>query len=966
MTNYKWQISLTSAIITDMLSVLGKIFDSNDKEVKKLNPLISEISSLEEKMKKLKDSDFPKKTEELKKRLKKGDSIASVTPEAFALVREAARRSIGQRHYDVQLMAAASLSLGKISEQKTGEGKTLSAIPALYLHALTGRGVHLVTVNDYLARRDAGWMGPVLNLLGMKVSSIISEQSFIYDTEYTNSEVHDFRLAHLKPVSRKEAYQADIVYGINSEFGFDYLRDNMAQDIDQVSQRDYYFAIVDEVDSVLIDEARTPHIISQPDETPTNKYYEYAQLVDKLSSDTDYKIDEKLHTAHLTEHGLGKIEKLYGIQNIYEKDFDTVYHIEAALKARTLFKKEKDYIVKDGEVILVDEFTGRLMEGRRLSEGLHQAIEAKEKVAIQRESKTIATVSLQNYFRMYEHLAGMTGTAVTESQEFHKIYKLDVIVIPTNKTVQRKDVSDAIYKTGRAKFSAVVREIEEAHKTGQPVLVGTTSIEKNEILSQLLRRKGIKHELLNAKNHEREAEIISKAGEKGAVTVATNMAGRGVDIILGGESPKSEDGSEDQNSREWKTWKKNHDEVLDLGGLYVIGTERHESRRIDNQLRGRSGRQGDPGKSRFFVALDDEIMRIFGGDSIAGLMTKFNMPEDMPLEHPIVSRAIEQAQSKVEGFNFDRRKQLVEYDDVLNKQRQIIYKRRREVLEGAKNEKVNLKEEIQGNIEKSITQSVMSAELTPEADKLNENIVSDFTTIIKFDDESQKELVKQLDNLNGPDEKIKFLNDIAVKMYDSRENQIDPKVMRQLEFFVTISVIDNLWMDHLDVVDNLREGIGLRAYGQKDPLVEYKNEAFRLFETLNNGIDDEIAHRIFKMHVASDHEHVHTDEIPAGGEMGVDEVSQGSIRQTQDFKRTKKSKKTDIGKPSPSISVSSSSSGSGLSSGVFSTAPAIGVSAAATIGSTTPPAKKPGRNDACWCGSGKKYKKCHLDSDLGR
>lgn len=928
-----------------MFSVLGKLFDSNDKEIKKLEPLISEINSLDEKMRKLKISDFPKKTEEFKKRLEKGDSIASITPEAFALVREASRRSIGQRHYDVQLMAAASLSLGKISEQKTGEGKTLSAIPALYLHALTGRGVHLVTVNDYLARRDAGWMGPVFNLLGMKVSSLISEQSFIYDPKYINSEVHDPRLSRLKPVSRKEAYQADVVYGINSEFGFDYLRDNMAQNIQQVVQRDYYFAIVDEVDSVLIDEARTPHIISQPDETPTTKYYEYAQLVDKLSSDTDYKIDEKLHTAHLTEHGLGKIEKLFGVQNIYEKDFDTVYHIEAALKARTLFKKEKDYIVKDGEVILVDEFTGRLMEGRRLSEGLHQAIEAKEKVAIQRESKTIATVSLQNYFRMYEHLAGMTGTAVTEAQEFHKIYKLDVVVIPTNKGVQREDATDAIYKTGRAKFTAVVKEIEEAHKTGQPVLVGTTSIDKNEILSELLRRKGIKHELLNAKNHEREAEIISKAGEKGAVTVATNMAGRGVDIILGGESPKKEDGTDDTDSAAWKAWKKNHDEVLELGGLYVIGTERHESRRIDNQLRGRSGRQGDPGKSRFYVALDDEIMRIFGGDSIAGLMTKFNMPEDVPLEHSIVSRAIEQAQSKVEGFNFDRRKQLVEYDDVLNKQRQIIYTRRREVLESSTDEKNSLKDEILGNIEGSISQSITSAELTPEAEKLNENIVSDFSTIIPFDDESQKELVKQLDKMSGPEEKTKLLNDIAIKMYETREKQVDPKVMRRIEYLVTLSVIDNLWMDHLDIVDNLREGIGLRAYGQKDPLVEYKNEAFRLFETLMNGIDDEIAHRIFKMHVAADHPHIHMDETPAGGALGLDEKSEKQSKSKKGMTKKIESK------PSISISSTSSVSDSGLSEAKFTPPSSV---------SGLPPSKKPGRNDPCWCGSGKKYKRCHF------
>ncbi len=929
-----------------MLPVLGKLFDSNEKEIKKLEPLVGEVNSLEEKVKKLKDSDFPKKTEELKKRIEKGESLDSIRPEAFALVREAARRSIGQRHYDVQLMAAAVLSMGKISEQKTGEGKTLSAVPALYLHALTGKAVHLVTVNDYLARRDAGWMGPVLKLLGMSVSSIISEQSFIYDHGFKSQEVHDSRLMRLRPVTRKEAYQADIVYGINSEFGFDYLRDNMAQNIDNVSQRGYYFAIVDEVDSVLIDEARTPHIISQPDETPTNKYYEYSKLVEKLSPDTDYKIDEKLHTAHLTEHGLDKIEHLFGIQNIYEKDFDTVYHIEAALKARTLFKKEKDYIVKDGEVILVDEFTGRLMEGRRLSEGLHQAIEAKEGVAIQRESKTIATVSLQNYFRKYELLGGMTGTALTEAQEFHKIYGLDVVVIPTNKNVQREDVSDAIYKTGRAKFSAVVRDIEEVHKTGQPVLVGTTSIDKNEILSDLLRRKGIKHELLNAKNHEREAEIISKAGEKGAVTVATNMAGRGVDIILGGESPRNEDGTDKVGTKEWSTWQKNHDEVLELGGLYVIGTERHESRRIDNQLRGRSGRQGDPGRSRFYVALDDEIMRLFGGDNIAGLMTRFNMPEDVPLEHSIVSRAIEQAQVKVEGFNFDRRKQLVEYDDVLNKQREIIYQRRSVVLASQKDEKTNQKDEVLANIEKSISQMVYSSELAPGESVNNESIVSDFSTIIPFDDASQKELVNQLDKAPNHDDKVKILDEIALKMYESREKQIGEKTMRQVENFVSLSVIDNLWMDHLDVVDNLREGIGLRAYGQKDPLVEYKNEAFRLFETLVAAIDDEIAHRIFKVQVATpehthDHDHVH--EVPVGGEFGADEVS----------KKAKSSKKQKTENSDRNIA----SSGSGASSSSISISPTPPIASSAITG--LPPSKKPGRNDLCWCGSGKKYKKCH-------
>src|SRR5579871_1418163 len=608
-----------------MLSVLTKLFDANDKELKKLQPIIAEINSLDPEVKKYKTAEFAKKTQEFKERISQGESLDLLLPEAFALVREAAHRAIGQRHYDVQLMASTVLAHGKIAEQKTGEGKTLSAVPALYLHSLRGKGVHLVTVNDYLARRDAGWMGPVFNFLGVSVAAIISEQSFIYDPTYTNPDAKDFRLVHLRPTSRQEAYKADIVYGINSEFGFDYLRDNMAQNISQVVQRGHYFAIVDEVDSVLIDEARTPHIISAPDEVPTNKYYDYAKIVEKLSSDIDYRIDEKLRTAHLTDHGIGKVEKLFGIADIYEKDFDTVYHLEAALKARTLYQREKDYIVKDNEVILVDEFTGRLMIGRRLAEGLHQAIEAKEGVPIQRESKTLATVSLQNYFRMYEHLAGMTGTAATEAEEFHKIYKLDVVVIPTNNSVQRIDHHDLIYKTQRSKYAAIADEIEKIHKTGQPVLVGTTAIDKNEIISQILKRRGIKHEVLNAKNHEREAEIIAKAGEKGAVTVATNMAGRGVDIILGGDNPKNEDGTINITSTEWKKWKKDHDEVLALGGLCVIGTERHESRRIDNQLRGRSGRQGDPGATRFFVALDDDIMRLFGGDAISNLMTRFNM-----------------------------------------------------------------------------------------------------------------------------------------------------------------------------------------------------------------------------------------------------------------------------------------------------------------------------------------------------
>lgn len=896
-----------------MLGAITKFFDSNEKEINKLKPLVLEINSLEENIKKLKDSDFPKKTKEFKERVKDGEPLELILPEAFALVREAAKRTIGQRHFDVQLMAATVLARGKIAEQKTGEGKTLSAVPALYLHALTGKSVHLVTVNDYLARRDAGWMGPVFKFLGLSVSSIISEESFIFDPNYVNKNTHDFRLLHLKTITRKEAYEADVVYGINSEYGFDYLRDNMAQDLESVSQRGYYFAVVDEVDSVLIDEARTPHIISAPDEEPTQKYYEYSKLVEKLTPEIDYKIDEKLRTAHLTDHGITKIEKMFGISDIYEKDFDTVYHLEAALKARTLFHKEKDYIVKDGEVILVDEFTGRLMTGRRLSEGLHQAIEAKEGVTIQRESKTLATVSLQNYFRMYEKLAGMTGTAVTEAEEFNKIYKLDVVVIPTHRPLIRKDHSDAIYKVARAKISAVADEIEKAYKKGQPVLVGTTSIDKNEIVSELLKRRGIKHEVLNAKNHEREAEIIAKAGEKGAVTVATNMAGRGVDIILGGDSPKDEEGTDKKGTKEWELWEKKHKEVLDAGGLLVIGTERHESRRIDNQLRGRSGRQGDPGVSRFFVGLDDDIMRLFGGESISGIMTRFNMPEDVPLQHPIVSRAIEQAQIKVEGYNFDIRKHLVEYDDVLNKQREIVYQRRRKALEVGEKTEESLKGDIEEKIEKSISEMVLmqSMQEFQEVESPSAQIAEKFSTIVPFDETSLKQIESQLEQVHSVEEKTSFLTSIAKDVYRTREEQMGKELMGQVERFVMLSVMDNLWMDHLDAIENLRQGIGLRGYGQKDPLVEYKNEAYGMFEKLIDTIDDEIIHRIYKIQVQQaptasvPHQHVHTQ---AAG-------SDSSKQLSSNPKKVNEVKSA--------------------------------------------PGGKLGRNDPCWCGSGKKYKKCH-------
>lgn len=887
-----------------MFDFFSKILDSNIREINRFKPVIEKINSLEEKFKKLKDKDFPQKTQELKQLVKDGTALDEILPEAFALAREASVRALGMRHYDVQLMAAMTLAQGKIAEQKTGEGKTLSAIPALYLHSLTGKGVHLVTVNDYLARRDAGWMGPIFNFLGVSVASIINEKSFLFDPSFIDETAFDFRLRNLKPVTRKEAYLADVTYGINSEFGFDYLRDNMAPDLASMVQRGCYYAIVDEVDSVLIDEARTPHIISAPDEAPSQRYYEYAKVVDKLVSELDFKIDEKFRTAHLTDHGIAKIEKLYGIADIYEKDFDTVYHLEAALKAQTLFHKEKDYIVKDGQVILVDEFTGRLMEGRRLSEGIHQAIEAKEGVVIQRESKTLATVSLQNYFRMYERLAGMTGTAVTESEEFRRIYKLDVIVIPTHTPVKRDDLPDSVYKTGRAKFTAVVAEIERAHKLGQPILVGTTSIDKNEIISQLLKRKGIKHEVLNAKNHQREAQIIADAGKKGAVTIATNMAGRGVDIVLGGDMPKNKDGSPKKDSPEFKAWEKEHKAVLESGGLYVIGTERHESRRIDNQLRGRSGRQGDPGASRFFVALDDEIMRLFGGDRIAGIMTRFNMPEDVPLEHVMVSKSIENAQVKVEGFNFDSRKHLVEYDDVLNKQREIIYRLRRGMLEKSADKDASLKDEIKKRLHPAITSIVNAAMAAAENEpiEIDKKIIEDFSTIIPFDEASQQQLINQLQQTHTPEEKTDYLIKLSEDLYQKREESLTSPIMRQVEKIVCVSVIDNLWMNHLDAVENLRQGIGLRGYAQKDPLVEYKNEGYRMFEQLMWGIDDEIIHRIYRVQIQQEQPLTHSHP------KAVTNAPASEISQTNSPQKA---------------------------------------------------TQKINRNDPCPCGSGKKWKKCH-------
>jgi preprotein translocase subunit SecA len=906
-----------------MFNFLKSFFDYNKKEINRLNKKVLEINRLEDEARKLKDSQFPQETRRLKEELAQGKSLDSLLPWSFALVREASRRLHNERHFDVQLIAGIALHEGKVAEQKTGEGKTLSATTALYLNALTGHGAHLVTVNDYLARRDAGWMGEIFHFLGLKTAAIISDQSYLFDPEYKDKETFDWRLAHLRPISRKEAYQADIIYGINSEFGFDYLRDNMAQSEEELVQRDFNFAIIDEADSILIDEARTPHIISAPYEEDTSKYYRYAKLVRNLDPNVDYKVDEKSRTSNLTEAGIKKIETLLGVNNIYEKDFDTLFHIEAALKALTLFKIDKDYIVKDNEVIIVDEFTGRLLQGRRFSEGLHQAIEAKENVPIQKESKTLATISLQNYFRMYKKLAGMTGTAATEAEEFHKIYKIDVLVIPTHRPMIRRDHPDAIFKTEKGKFKAVVEEIAANYKIGRPVLVGTTSIEKNEYLSQLLRQKGIPHQVLNAKQHEKEAMILLDAGKKGAVTVATNMAGRGVDIILGGAQ-------KDVQSLKLKVkndWQKEHDEVVKLGGLYVIGTERHESRRIDNQLRGRAGRQGDPGETKFFVALDDELMRIFGGEQISRLMTFFNFPEDQPLSHPMVSKAIEQAQVKVEGYNFDIRKHLVDFDDVLNKQREIIYRLRRNILTSQKANK--FKEVILDIFKEEFSQlvnSLFSLDQKLTDDEI-ERITQDINLIVPVTREEIKKHLKETASL------VDYLTKVATDEYAKREKKYGKKLWDEITRAIFLSTIDKYWTDHLTAIEDLREGINLRGYAQLDPLVEYKNEAFTMFERLVSDINYEATRRLFKIEIKNEVNlpvAKQEETVIYKSASAIDPFKQQAVSPTQSTLTTSQKQENPV-----------------VEEQGFK---------------ITPPgekARKLGRNDPCWCGSGKKYKRCH-------
>ena len=762
-------------IYVPMLGMKKLFGDQNTKAIKGILPIVETINSFEESISKLSNEELKNKTQEFRTRLNEGKTLEDILPEAFAVVREASKRTLGQRHFDVQLIGGIILHRGNISEMKTGEGKTLVATLPAYLNAISGHGVHIVTVNDYLSRRDAGWMGQIYSALGLSVGVINHDSSFLYDSSHKapdekTEDAASFKVVHefLRPCMRRESYAADITYGTNNEFGFDYLRDNIEYEVGNLRQREYNYAIVDEIDSILIDESRTPLIISAPTVESEDLYGTFSKIADQLHESTDYEVDEKLKAISLTDEGITRAEKLLGIDNIYtEKGIKYVHHLETAVRAKALFKREKEYVVRDGEVIIVDEFTGRMQPGRRWSDGLHQAIESKEGVAVQKETRTYASITFQNYFRLYKKLAGMTGTALTSQEEFYKVYGLEVIAVPTNKPVARDDQNDLIFQTEFGKFKAVARKVKEINQKGQPVLVGTVSIEKNELLSEFLSKEGIKHQILNAKNHEKEGEIIALAGRKGAVTIATNMAGRGVDIKLGGPEATPE---EAQNVRE-------------IGGLFVLGTERHEARRIDNQLRGRSGRQGDAGATQFFVSLEDSLMRVFASDMIKNLMGRFGIPEDEPIQNRIISRSLESAQTKIEGFHFDSRKHTLEYDDVLNYQRKIIYERRRKVLLG------------EGDALKQLIEEILEVE---HADEATRNLV----------EAKKKEL--------GEGE-----------FY---------KVARRL----LLQTIDMYWIDHLESMEYLRSSVNLRAYGQRDPLIEYKREGLKLFKDMEIGINAQV------------------------------------------------------------------------------------------------------------------------------
>ena len=1031
-----------------VMSIIDKIFgDPNEKVVKTLRPIVEQINALEKRFESMSDEELRAQTVEFRKRLGvevpplnlpliKGENVSPITkegaeesfgreemeeklkeilPEAFAAVREAAKRTLGQRHYDVQLLGGLVLHHGQIAEMRTGEGKTLVATLPAYLNALPKKGVHVITVNDYLAKRDAEWMGRVYDFLGLTVGCITHEQAFKY-VSAQNDQIPNFKSqtnsygqnsndknseegvplltkegikGGLNLVTRKQAYACDILYGTNNEFGFDYLRDNMVPDLASMVQRGLNFAIVDEVDSILIDEARTPLIISSPAEESTDKYFKFAELVERLEENADYNIDEKMRAATLTEAGIAKMEKLMGVENIYTSGgISEVHHIEQALKARVLFKRDRDYVVKDNEVIIVDEFTGRLMHGRRYSEGLHQAIEAKEKVEVQRESQTLATITFQNYFRMYKKLSGMTGTAVTEAEEFSKIYKLETVVIPTNKPMVRKDLNDLIYRSEMGKFKAVVDEVKRRHLTGQPVLVGTISIEKNELLGEMMEREGIAPQILNAKHHEKEAQIIAQAGKLGAVTIATNMAGRGVDIMLGGippshvkaqmsppkaDPPLAENVKTNENANpEHETWCQEYEKVKELGGLHIIGTERHEARRIDNQLRGRAGRQGDPGSSQFYVSMEDDLMRIFGGDRMKSLMTTLRIPEDMPIENSLVSRSIESAQRKVEGNNFDIRKHLVEYDDVINKHRETIYRKRREILKLAENDQTpitnnqtnpksqipNPKQIQNANDQKNqnvkteqktlsgiilemvlneIEQAVIFHTAADRPADWNINEIYQITsTIFPVEPKVKDDLAgllkdgDKLDKVRVRTSIIEYLENLAKANYDkiskpALEAGLD---WRQVEKAVLIRSIDMLWMEHLEAMDHMRAGIGLRGYGQRDPLIEYKKEAYILYNELNNLIQKQVAYSIFKV-----------------ADLGNFAVPTLKMR-PQNYIAPAKTMDKNAG----SFSAFKRADGGGKRN---DKADMVREKVKDASG------QKVGRNDPCPCGSGKKFKKCH-------
>jgi len=872
-----------------LLSPLTRLIDPNEREVKRHLSVATEITKLEPELKAVDDAALRARSDELRRRAQEGSDLDELLIEAFALCREASRRTIGLRHFDVQLVGGIVLHHGKIAEMKTGEGKTLVASLALYLNSLAGKGVHLVTVNDYLARRDAGWMAPIYHLLGMSVGvNVGTSATYVYDPEYVDETHPDSRLQHLRPATKRDSYMADITYATNSELAFDYLRDNMAHDLAQCNQRPLSYAIVDEVDSILIDEARTPHIISGQSDESTEKYYEYARWAARLEKDVDYDVDLKHKSASLTEAGIAKMERWTGIRNIYDlENVVEAHQINQALKAKTLFHRDEAYLVKDGEVIIVDEFTGRTMPGRRWSDGLHQAVEAKEGVKVQQEQKTIATITVQNYFRQYEKLAGMTGTALTEAEEFHKIYGLDVVIIPTHRPMVRTDSSDVIYKSEQSKFEAVIDEIVEMNKVKRPVLVGTVSVEKSERLARMLEKRGVKHNVLNAKQHEREAGIIAEAGQPGAVTIATNMAGRGTDIVLG-------------------------EGVTHVGGLHIIGTERHESRRIDNQLRGRAGRQGDPGSSRFFISLEDDLMKIFGpaADRIGRLMDSLEVE---PIEHPWVARSIAGAQKKVEGMHFDARKHVVEYDDVMNKQRQIVYEERRKVLEGA-----NARENILGYakelIEKGVEQHCQSRH--PENWDL-EGLVKYLNAYLPLEAGTQ---IPDDALHSGPEGLVEYLVAAASETYDRKVEEVGTELMPLVERDVMLRTIDWQWMEYLTQMEHFREGIGLRAYGQRDPLVEYKNEAFEMFNELRERIQASIVARIFRVQIqrnAPPPPPVVRQVFESGPGDPDGSGSNGAPR------------KPRPGAPAPNA--------------------AVPAGAQAKIG----------RNDPCWCGSGKKFKRCH-------